>query len=109
VSDWGTPLGTLVDANGVAILDLGNHGIDGSTACEGSEPDPREAALIAAAPEMEALLREFEWRPAYSDPPGTKRRCLTCAADHVCGEPHDPGCRVAALLARIDAAKGQGP
>lgn len=62
----------------------------------------------AAAGEMEALLREFEWRPGQHDPSGTKRKCLTCAADHACGEPHDPGCRIAALLARLDEARKAG-
>lgn len=59
-----------------------------------SEYADLEAKHLAAAPEMAAMLRELQW--GNDGWP----RCTIC--DGFSARGHFPGCRLAALLARID-------
>lgn len=67
----------------------------------------KNAALIAAAPEMLALLRDLEWagNDCGSSADGDSlsfAACPDCGAQRDSG--HSPGCKLAAMLARLSPA-----
>ena len=99
---WKWDWSVLMDASGKEILALSEEPEDG-------EPSASVRALIAAAPEMEALLRRLEWRDTETYGVRICPECFLRENDRspphrhaiVRGEP----CRLGALLARIDGAK----
>lgn len=87
---WRWDIGVLSDALGSWVLRL-----DDDDMVDVADADQR---LIAAAPEMLALLRKAEWmdmRPISAMP-----RCASCFSNKALG--HAEGCKLAALLARIE-------
>ena len=105
---WDSLANSLRDANDNLVLWVAEAGSDmqlGHELVIGAESN-RTRALIAAAPEMEALLREVQWNGRGH------QQCPFCVGHrHPSGMQgdtdfgHRPGCVLAALLARIDAAK----
>lgn len=64
-----------------------------------------DAALIAASPEMLALLRDMEFSATTNF--GHVMVCPFCLTDE--DSPHKPDCRLGALLQRIDERRGSDP
>lgn len=65
-----------------------------------------DARLIAAAPEMLALLRELEWAGGDASGSSCCPACGAAPAVSQASDAHAPGCRLHALLARIDGKAG---
>lgn len=91
--------GRVVDANGEVV-------IESSDEFESVEFADGALALVLAAPEMEALLRELQLVTNEH----RFRECPICLGDaypscEIDKVKHEPGCRFGDLLARIDAAK----
>ena len=92
---WRWVLGRgLVDGNGVGLE------IRSTSMSEPTATSEANEALIAAAPEMEALLRDIEWAAVFSGQPNC---CPSCARTKE--EGHISECSLGGLLARIDAAR----
>ena len=89
----------LVDANGDTIT-LGDETLD--------EAPPFTRELIRLAPEMEALLRSIEWK---ADTRWEGGCCPSCNGRRDVGGPsgHFADCKLAALLAALDAARAVKP
>lgn len=92
----------LLDADGKVVCHFGNS--RQYYPDEGEPPETVAAALIAAAPEMEALLRKLEWLCLDRDYP--EPRCPECQEERD-AEPqrHSPDCALGNLLARIETAR----
>jgi hypothetical protein len=76
------------------------HCPDGRCVCVVYDND---APLIAAAPEMLAMLKELEWQ---GDMECQSDICPMCGADWAEGRSHVENCRLAALIAK---AEGNAP
>jgi hypothetical protein len=80
---------------------------DGRVAHVWDKNDERARAnvsLIAAAPEMLAMLKRLEWEGAWADSPimpDPYRACPTCHAKWAIGK-HDADCELAALMAKAE-------
>ena len=90
--------GSLLDANGKRVV--GNADYRG----EEVVTDIATGELLSLAPEMEALLREHEWSGSNLSCPECHGLCTSSSSKPHNG--HDPDCDWAAILARIDAARG---
>jgi hypothetical protein len=82
--------------------------------CVRKEPDdgdlPREQALanarlIAAAPDMLALLRDLEWSRLNDGRGVTQVQCPACFALQSRGTGHNPYCGLVAVLAKAEGRK----
>lgn len=100
--DWGLPVGAIVDADGAAVCDFGNHGEDSDTACEGSAPDHDDGILLASAPEMEQALRKVT-----ADYEGIVRSDRELSSGEIAGGMPPSITEARALLARFDAARAE--
>lgn len=90
---WAGLSGDLVAANDQAVMTDGRPFLE------------VDAALIARAPEMAAMLRELEWAGAEDYPDaGARRCCPLCRKFYLRPERgmpdalHTPDCRLSALL-----------
>lgn len=85
-------------------ISLGDHVDDcyGRVLCRSARnwagTNPKDFNLIAAAPEMCALLKELEWFEHHESQ--TDLRCPVCRGYADLG--HEPDCRLAAVLKAVE-------
>lgn len=87
----------LEDARGESVVDVIAQEHKGRTRLAVESPYVRE--LLRAAPELADLVRGLEWSAEYHAQPG----CPSC--EMLMADGHYKDCRLAAILAALDAAR----